>query len=158
MPDSPFSPEQAIALRRLRLRWLVALMTNLPLPFIVLPITGSAWLEQQPGGAASQAMLLAVVLGVGSVLLGLFTRNQVYKANWRGEVISPDGYVKANTLLFAAINCGAYALFVLSVVKSYPAPTFAAAPVYAGLLAFNFPNGRPMQPAPPRIDLDGDLS
>ena len=35
------------------------------------------------------------------------------------------------------------------------APTFAAAPIIIGLLIFNFPNGRPMKPAPPRL-LDGD--
>lgn len=153
--DPPFNPEQKAALKRLRARWLAALLTNAPLPFIALPITGSAWIEQPPGERATQVMLYAVMVGVLALLAGLFMRNQAYKAHWRGEVVEPAGYLKGNTLLFAMINGAAAVLFGISIVNDYPAPTFAAAPVFIGLLAINFPNGRPMRPAPPRLGDDG---
>ena len=156
--EQTFNNDQARALRQTRLRWLVALLINLPLPFIALPIAGSDWIEQQPGGQAANAMLLAILIGGGAVLVGLFTRNQVYHSHWQGEVVVPAGYLKANTVFFTALTLGALGVFLLSVLGGYPAPTFAAAPVVIGLLVFNFPNGAPMRPAPPRIDLDGDLS
>ena len=154
--NSPFNPEQTTALKQLRLRWLVALLTNAPLPFIALPVTGSDWLEQRPDGAATQAMMFALVVGVASLFIGLFVRNQAYKAHWRGEVVEPAGYLKGNTLFFLAVNTGAAAMFLISVVTGYPAPTFAAAPVFIALLVLNFPNGKPMKPAPPRIGTDGE--
>ncbi len=156
--EQTFNDEQANALRQTRLRWLLALLINLPIPFIALPIAGSDWIEQQPGGQAANAMLLAILIGVGAVLGGLFTRNQIYKSHWRGEAIAPAGYLRANTAFFIALTLGALGVFLLSVLGGYPAPTFAAAPIVIGLLVFNFPNGAPMRPAPPRIDLDGDLS
>lgn len=153
--QASFNPEQEQALRRIRLRWALALLINLPLPFIALPIAGSDWVNEQPGGVATNAMMIAIVVGFASVMLGLFARNQGYKADWKGPVIGPDGYVKGNTYFFAAITGGAIGLFLLSTLGGWPAPTFAAAPIVIGLLIFNFPNGRPMQPAAPRL-LDGD--
>lgn len=156
MSELTFNPDQAAALRQTRLRWVVALLINLPLPFVAMPIVGSEWVDQQPGDAATNAMLLAVAIGGIALGLGHFARNQAYKADWKGDVIGPAGYIKGNTLFFAALTGGALSLFVLSIVGGWPAPTFAAAPVIIGLLIFNFPNGRPMQPAPPRtMDLDG---
>ncbi len=134
---------------------MAALLVNLPLPFVALPIVGSDWIDQQPGGQAGQSMMLAIVVGLVALVAGHTARNQAYKAHWHGEVIAPAGYVKGNTLFFIALTAGALALFALSVTGGWPAPTFAAAPIIIGLLIFNFPNGRPMQPAPPRL-LDGE--
>lgn len=152
--ETSFNSTQAAALTQTRLRWAIALVINLPLPFVALPIVGSDWVEQQPGGAATNAMLLAIFIGLVSLGLGHVARNQAYKADWKGEVIGPAGYTKGNTYFFAALTAGALALFGLSVTGGWPAPTFAAAPVVIGLLIFNFPNGRPMQPAP--FSLDGE--
>lgn len=142
------------ALKQLRRRWLVALAIALPLPFIALPITGAQWIEQAPGSGAGQTMTFATLCGLFAVGGGLFARNQAYKAGWKGDVVSPDAYVKGNTLLFIALLAGAVGLFVISIGTGYPAPTFAAAPVFVALLAMNFPNGKPMRPAPPRIGID----
>lgn len=155
-PDTNWTPEQAAALQTLRMRWALTLMVIVPLPFIALLLTGSDWLEQMPDSAAQNAMWAAVFVGGGSLLGGLFARNQAYKAAWQGEVIAPDGYIKGNTLFFGAIAIGAAGLFVISVLAGYPSPTFAAAPIFVGLLIFNFPNGRPMEPTPPRLGNDGD--
>jgi len=156
MSDPSFNPEQAAALRKTRLRWVAALIVNLPLPFIAQPLASTDWLTQMPGHDNKQTMLLAVAVGVAAVLVGLFTRNQFYKAHWQGDVIRPVGYIKGNTAFFIATTAGAMGLFLVSAVAAYPAPIIAAAPVVFGLLLYNFPNGRPMLPAPPRIGIDGD--
>lgn len=153
--EPPFNPDQTASLKQARLRWALAMLINLPLPFIALPITGSDWIDQQPGGAAGQSMGLAVVIGIAALIAGHVARIQAYKADWKADVIGPAGYLKGNTLFFAALTIGALTLFGLSTTGGWPAPTFAAAPIVIGLLAFNFPNGRPMQPAPPKL-LDGD--
>jgi len=154
--EPPFSEEQKRTLKKVRLRWLIALLTNAPLPFITLPLTGSAWLEQAPPQEAKQAMLVAALLGAAAIIGGLYSRNQAYKAYWRGDVVEPAGYLRGNTLFFVAVNAGAAAMFVISLINAYPAPTFFAAPIFVGLLVFNFPGGKPMLPAPPRIGIDRD--
>ena len=156
--EHTFNHEEHAALRQLRLRWLVALLITAPMPFAVLPITGSDWVQQQPDGSASNTMLFAILIGGAAVVAGLFTRNQLYKANWQGNLVTPAGYLKANTICFACILAGAIGLFILSVITRYPAPTFAAAPIFIGLLIFNVPTGRPMRPTPPRIGPDGGAS
>lgn len=153
--DPPLNQTQAGALKQLRIRWAAALLINLPLPFVALPMVGSDWVDQAPGSGASLAMMTAIAVGLAALLLGHFARNQAYKADWKGEVIGPAGYLKGNTYFFAALTGGALAMFGLSVTGGWPAPTFAAAPVIIGLLVFNFPNGKPMQPAPPRIEGEG---
>jgi vacuolar-type H+-ATPase subunit I/STV1 len=153
--EPTFNPKQSEALKQTRQRWAIALLVNLPLPFIALPLVGSDWLEQEPNSVAGRAMMLAVVIGVAALIVGHMARNQAYKSDWKGNVIGPDGYRLGNTYFFAALSAGALGLFVLSITGGWPAPTFTAAPIVIGLLIFNFPNGRPMQPAPPRL-LDGD--
>ncbi|MGB0768773.1 MAG: hypothetical protein ACPGYV_13815 [Phycisphaeraceae bacterium] len=152
--EPSFNQDQAAALKQLRLRWVVALLINLPLPFIALPIVGDEWINQDPGGAAAQAMMFTIFIGIAALITGHMKRNQAYKAHWKGDAITPRGYVQGNTHFFAALTFGAIALFVLSITGGWPAPTFAAAPVIIGLLIFNFPNGKPMLPAPPRLDGD----
>lgn len=151
--ELPFTTEQTAALKQTRLRWAIALLINLPLPFITLPIVGADWIDQQPGGTAGQSMMLAVGIGVIALIAGHFSRIQAYKADWKADAIGPAGYLKGNTLFFAALTAGALTLFGLSTLGGWPAPTFAAAPIVIGLLVFNFPNGRPMQPTPPKLDI-----
>lgn len=149
--EPSFNSDQAAALKQTRLRWVIALLINLPLPFIALPIVGSEWIDQEPGSTAGQSMMIAILIGAAALITGHTSRNQAYKADWKGSVIGPAGYLKGNTLFFAALTGGAIALFALSITGGWPAPTFAAAPIVIGLLIFNFPNGKPMQPAPPRL-------
>ena len=153
--EPPFNPAQAAALKQLRLRWGIALLTNLPLPFIALPIAGSDWINQEPGGAAAQSMGFTIAIGLIALGAGHVLRIQAYKADWKADAIGPGGYVRGNSHFFAVLTAGALAIFTLSVGGAWPAPIFAAAPVLIGLLIFNFPNGKPMRPAPPRL-LDGE--
>ena len=52
------------------MRWGIALLFNLPLPFITLPIVGSDWISQEPGTAAGQSMGLAIVIGLTALIAG----------------------------------------------------------------------------------------
>lgn len=137
------------------MRWALAMVICLPLPFIALPIVGSDWVNQQPGSNANQTMMIAIAIGAIALVLGHVSRNQAYKAHWKADVITPTGYLIGNTRFFASVTLGSITLFTLSVLGGWPAPIFAAAPLIIGLLIFNFPNAKPMLPAPPRL-LDGE--
>lgn len=154
--DTPLNPEQAAALRSTRIRWFITLLVTAPMPFIALPITGSGWVEQTPGPAARNAILFAAVFGLACLVAALYARNQAYKAHWRADLVTPEGYVRGNTAFFVVLTLGVVGVFLISVFGGYPAPTFAGAPIFVGLLAMNFPNGNAMRPVPPRIGGDGD--
>ena len=51
--------------------------------------------------------------------------------------------------LLAALVIGAVGIAIAGVKVGYPAPSFAAAPVYFGLLILGKPNGKPMHAHPP---------
>lgn len=143
---------QRQALRRARSYWWAALLVVAPLPFIVLPIVGDAWLSVTPETAYPGAKRFTfTVLVVGGVLamLGLFTRNQIYKRGWQADAVTPDAYALGNGLYFASLALGAVVIALAGVKVGYPAPSFAAAPVYVGLLVLGRPNGKPMSPRPP---------
>lgn len=126
------------------------------MPFVALPLTGADWLEQQPDQAQARAMIAAVIAGAVALFISLYTRNQIYKENWQGDVIQPAGYRRGNSSFVFYLTIGAMAILMISLMSNYPAPTLAAAPILLGLMAMNFPNGKPMLPAPPRIGIDGD--
>ena len=90
-----------------RLLWGLAMVLVLPMPFVAGAATatasGMAWLETEQGGAAASWNTTALTIGVALLLAGLYARNQLYKANWRGDVVTPRGYVRGNGVLFAAI-------------------------------------------------------
>lgn len=155
--ELPFNQVQRRFLRKTRGSWFFSMLSQLPLPFILLPLTGTQWIEEQPDAAARQAMFLSLLIGAVAVVAGFFRRNQVYKANWRGDVIQPGGYYRANNQFFLCLSYGALMIALISGLSRYPAPTLAAAPIFAALMVFSFPSGRPMLPAPPRIDNDGGL-
>jgi len=155
MPDQPpFTAEQIAALKRVKVYWVTTLLVVLPLPFIALPLTGSAFLEEQPEDGATRITMIALAIGIGALLIGMHLRNQAYKAHWRGDVVEPEGYTAGNRQMFSFIVIAAAGLFALSVLSGYPAPTFASAPILAGLLLINLPNGKPMRPHPPRLSDD----
>lgn len=148
----PESQQQA--LRRTRSYWWAALLVVAPLPFIVLPIVGDAWLTVTPEEAypgAKRFTLLVFMAGGALAMLGLFARNQAYKRGWQADAVSPSAYALGNGLYFASLALGAVVIALAGVRVGYPAPSFAAAPVYAGLLLLSRPNGRPMSPHPPTI-------
>ena len=150
-------PQTQAALRRVRLYWWAAICTIAPLPFVVLPITGAGWLDVLPQEAypsAKRFTVMTLILGAALAAAGLLARNQAYKAHWRGDVVTPAGYTRGNGLFFALLASGAVGIALAGAAVGYPAPTFTAAPVYIGLLIFNRPNGRPMQPHTPRFGGD----
>lgn len=155
--EPPFNESQRLALRKTRGIWFGALCIQLPMPFIILPATQTEWIEHAPSGEAKQAMVLAAIFGIISLIVGMYRRNQIYKEHWRGDVIQPDGYRRGEMAFLYSLTVGALAIFMTSFLAHYPAPTIAAAPILLGLMFMNFPNGKPMRPAPPRIGEDGGL-
>lgn len=147
------------ALQRVRLYWWSSIFVIAPLPFVVTPIAGASWVEVAPQEAyasAKQFTAMVLILGAALAAAGLLARNQAYKAQWQGDVVTPAGYTRGNALFFGLLVTGAVLIAAAGVSLGYPAPTFTAAPVYLGLLIFNRPNGKPMQPQPPRFGDDGD--
>lgn len=147
-------PDQHHTLTRVRLIWALALLIVLPLPFIAATLTGTAWLSEVPDGPGKTWNVRAVVLGLVLLASGFYGRNQVYKANWRGDAVTPDGYLRGNALLFGAIALAGLLAFGVGVWQGLPTAIYQGAIVLVGLLVFTFPNGRPMLPEPPRLGED----
>ncbi|MEM9415611.1 MAG: hypothetical protein AAGA29_09070 [Planctomycetota bacterium] len=148
----PTELTQDAALQRARSYWWAALMVVIPLPFVILPVTGADWLNVAPGDAfpgGARFTIMSFIAAGSLAMLGMFARNQAYKSNWQGDVVTPGGYARGNLYFFAAIVLGAVGIALAGVKVGYPAPSFAAAPVYFGLLLLSKPNGKPMQPHPP---------
>jgi hypothetical protein len=111
-----------------------------------------AWQSAMVTPAPNAARLL-FPLSAGLLLIqppvAMFVRNQIYKKNWRGFAVTPQGYTTANTLFLA--SCAGVSLFGLVVVMlggrvGLPVVVPVAA---MAMQAINFPNGRAMEPLGP---------
>ncbi|MCC6580630.1 MAG: hypothetical protein IT440_09320 [Phycisphaeraceae bacterium] len=102
------------------------------------------------GKAPENAALSRSVFYVGGVLLvlasalGPMIRNQIYKANWRGDAVLPKGYITGNIVFLAMFEAASFVgllAVMLSGRFSYP----LAVPVLAlAVQVINFPTGRVM--------------
>gem|GEM_PF-5442156 len=95
-------------------------------------------------------MLAAFVVGP---MIGFFIRMQIYKRGYVVDRVTPRAYITANQTIYGifigisvlaavavgAVGMGLFSQFVLVFIFTMV------------LMALNFPNGKPMQPAPPAL-------
>ena len=141
----------------LRIAWGAMLLGQLTFAAVVgalLFLSGDAEGSMVDAGFAHTLFLIAVGLIIVAVPVALFVRNQVYKANWVGNAITPDGYFNGNIVLFAVMD-GVASLALVGLFVTAGHWGFAAVAA-AAILAHgaNFPTGRPLQPTPPEIGED----
>jgi hypothetical protein len=142
------------ALAMLRIAWAAALLAMLVVAAVVLSLFGD---DPAPtDGARGWLRYLAVVALVVGLPLAMFLRNQVYKANWRGDAITPDGYLRGNILLFSTLEGIAVVSLLIMAVTGTDYLLTAVAAVCFAAVAVNFPTGKPMQPTRPQFGDDED--
>jgi len=114
-----------------------------------------------PGGLHPLRPYASAALWVSFGLLGLipwsyWQRNQRYKAHWRGDLVTPMGYVQGMSAVLAATFLSAFFSY-LSVLASQDL-VLGAAPmlIAAGVHWANYPTGQPMRPATPRLGMAGE--
>ena len=130
-----------------RILWAALLVGQIVFLVVVLVI-----LSRRPGGGSDQASAdvgkilgyVAIAMLVGATAVGYFIRNQVYKANWQGNVVTPQGYSRGNIVLLAMLEGVAFFGLVATLVQGSLGLAFAAAAVAMAIQVVNFPHGRPM--------------
>lgn len=137
-------------LAALRMIWGALLLGQLALAAVAVVVGvggGSAG-----AGVASVLRYAAVAALVVVTPLSLFIRNQVYKANWRENAITPRGYVKANLVMLSMLGGVAVTALAMMFVTGLDWLLLSVASVAAVVQAVNFPTGKPMRPAEPVFD------
>jgi len=81
-----------------------------------------------------------------AVPMGYFIRNQTYKANWQGDVVTPGGYVTGNLLLLAMLEGAGMIALVGTLLADTIWPNLLPAILAMVAQAINFPNGKAMRP------------
>lgn len=144
------NPGQTATLKTLRV-WAGVAMGFCALLPLAAVVVARAWVRETPPAEQTAAGRAAVALFVAATVLGIGGRMQAYKANWRGDVVTPGGYRKG-ILRFIGAVAGGYAaasgvgLWVGNPLVARDLVIFALI-----LLFFGFPNGKPMLPAPPQL-------
>ena len=140
---APLSPERTLTM--IRVIWGLLFAGQAVLAIVAAIIIRTQ--PETPLGDASAIQLLTIVacvLLVTNTFMGVFVRNQVYKKNWQGQVVSPAGYFTGNLLMFAFVEgvvLLGLGLYILA--RSFgpgAVPTVLAMAIYA----VNFPHGGPM--------------
>ena len=75
-------------------------------------------------------------------------RNQIYKRNWVGQAITPDGYFIGNLVLFMICEAISVKGLVVSVITATAWPTLLPALGAWVVLCVNFPTGRALENHP----------
>jgi hypothetical protein len=138
-PDDPKA-----ALRTIRLLW-AAMLVGQILFMIVIAV-----MHIQRDGETSQISKLLGYVGFGMLpvmtAVGYFIRNQTYKANWREDVITPQGYGGGNLILLAMLEGVALLSLVATLLHGSFGLPFVPAMIAMAIQVINYPNGRAMYP------------
>lgn len=137
-------------LAALRLIWGALLFGEVVLAGVAIAVMLDA--DPADAGLASLLRYAAVAALVVVTPLSLFIRNQVYKANWRENVITPQGYIKANLVMLSMLEGVATAALVMVFVVGVDWLLLSVAAAAAAVQAVNFPTGKPMRPTEPVFD------
>ena len=88
---------------------------------------------------------------LGLIPWAYWQRNQRYKAHWRGDLVTPEGYVQGMSVVLAATFLSAS--FSYFSVQASQNLVLGAVPILIslGVHLMNYPTGRPMQPVTPRL-------
>jgi F0F1-type ATP synthase membrane subunit c/vacuolar-type H+-ATPase subunit K len=95
--------------------------------------------------------LVSAAFTVVAIGMGYFVRMQTYKAGWQGDAIRPASYFTGNLLLLALLEGASLLALVVTMLHGALWPTIAPAVVAMMMQVVNFPNGRAMEPASPRL-------
>lgn len=132
----------------LRLLWGASIVTQAVPAVATIVMLGDATVP--PDGPSQRVLVFGVAASLAVLTpIGYFVRNQLYKANWRGDTITPRGYFTGNLVLLGLMESVSVAALVVAWVggRALPAIYITGAAVLVQLI--NFPTGRPMQPTPP---------
>ena len=146
---------KSISLTRLRIMWTALLLG----PFLLFGILIIGMAPKTPTVPSTDPALVNLLhyltIGMAGLLLpvGYYIRLQTYKKHWVMNAVTPQGYVKANIILFAI--CKGIALFTIivtylaGVLMPYILPAVVASMTHI----INWPTGGPMESA--EMDLRG---
>lgn len=90
-------------------------------------------------------------LTVAALTLGGFFRTQQYKAHWRGDAVTPTGYLWGNVPILVMLGFGALSTLMGLYIGHAARGWWSLDALALVLLAMNYPNGKAMQPTPPRL-------
>lgn len=136
------------ALTTTRLIWAAMLIGQVMFLFVIVFLWSS---NAAFGPSPDMAWLLfqaAVVTLIVAVPVGYVCRQQVYKRNWVGDAIKPQGYLTGNVVLLALCEGVSMLGLVATLLNGSLWPTLAPSVIAMAVQVINFPNGRAMQPAP----------
>ncbi|MEM9882895.1 MAG: hypothetical protein AAF800_08255 [Planctomycetota bacterium] len=150
MSDEALSPTAT-----LRVIWAAVLMGLVTVMGVLVFLT----LSEEPNADVEPSLpvvsLIAAGLLITTIPVGYFVRNQVYKANWRGDAVTPEGYLRGNIAFYALIEFPAVIAAISVLIEGAVWPHAVPWLVTVGLLLVNFPTGGPTRDASPRLGADG---
>ncbi|MEM8736960.1 MAG: hypothetical protein AAGG38_00585 [Planctomycetota bacterium] len=98
--------------------------------------------------ASALAGFITVAL---TVPLAYFLRNQVYKSQWQAHAVTPRGYLTGNLVFLGLLETSGAIASATAIFEQRAWPNLIPALVVLALFLANFPHGRPLDPAPPRL-------
>ena len=129
-----------------RILWAALLAGQIGFMFVILVI----W-SQKADSPAQNSEDVAQIIGYIAIAMlvlltpiGYFIRNQVYKANWEGDVVTPLGYMRGNIILLAMLEGTAFLGLIGTLVQGSFGLPLVPAVVAMAIQVINFPHGRPM--------------
>ncbi len=146
-PNEPTPPQ---ALRMSRVLWVGLMIPQVMFGIVVISLARKGQLSPT---ANLYPLLLYVSIGSLIVLTAVayFVRNQIYKSNWQGDVVTPRGYVVANVILMVILEATSIIALIAAIVTGHAVPLLVVAGLSLLVQIVNFPTGSPMRPHGPRV-------
>ncbi len=144
MTESPDKTTKALL--SIRIIWAMMLAGQLVFLIVVVTLLGTGFVE-----GPTDLHPVAGYIGLGVLVVAApaahIARQQVYKANWQGEAISPGGYANGNIVHLAILEGAAIVNLIAALISGSWVPGLISALVAMAIQAASYPNGRAMQPS-----------
>jgi len=131
---------------RARIVWAMILMSQIGSGIVAIVFGLQAAMKASP----ELVRILTIVTGAMLLLevpLGYLMRSQFYKKNWRGNVITPRGYMSGNIVLWAMLASVALSGAVTTLLAGSLGLPIGLAGIAILFMLINFPTGKPLAPA-----------
>lgn len=152
-PDRPDAEplDHKAALLTARILWLAFLTGQVVFAGVAFFLVSESSPDHASPGLGRLLTLISLGLLATATPLAYFLRSQTYKAHWQTDAVTPGGFVKANVLFFALLEAPAVLSGVAAILGGVAMPNLVPLLCAVAIQLINFPHGRPMNPAEPRL-------
>ena len=141
---NPATPQRALL--TVRVLWFALLGGQMMFLIVVSMLISRGLVQPVPDEAARLFFGISWAMVLLGIPFGYFLRNQSYKKYWQADVITPQGYLVGNLMLWAICEGCSLATLCFCLLEGTLWPAILPSLLALSVQLYNYPDGKAMFP------------